>query len=95
MELRLSNNSPRNTVLLNSEGQAIYKIVTPKKLGQRTTSVSKISPLSSTTSPEDALDKFVHVAQIDWPIVGQNTLRMQGQEVDARSYLKTDGFFKQ
>jgi hypothetical protein len=92
MELTLSNNSPRNTVLLNSEGRAIYKIVTPKKLGQRTTSISKISPLSSATSPEVT---FVHLATIDWPVVGRKKLRMQGEEMDARSYLKRDGFFTQ
>ena len=94
MELHLSNNSPRNTVLRNSEGQAIYKIVTPKKLGKRTTTVSKTLPLSSAASREDMRDQFVFIAQIDWPIFAKNKLRMQGNEMDASSYLQGDGLFK-
>jgi hypothetical protein len=92
MNLHLANNSPRNTVLRNSEGQAIYKIVTPKKLGKRTTTISKIVPSSS---PEDMRDHFAEVAQIDWPNLGKKRIRMGGQEIDARSYLRRDGVFMQ
>jgi hypothetical protein len=95
MDLYLSNNSPRNTVLHNSEGQAIYKIVTPMKLGKRITTISKILPISSAASPEGMRDQFAYVAQIEWPIFARNRLRMQGQEMDARSYLQGDGLFKQ
>ena len=88
MDLQLSRNSPRNTVLSLPEGQAMYKIVTPKRLGARTTTVSKITPSNNI---EDMKDHFVQFAQIEWPMIGWNQLTYQGQQMLAKNYLRMSG----
>jgi hypothetical protein len=89
MDLYLSNNSPRNAVLTTAEGLAMYKMETPKKLGLRTTTVSKIVP---NEKEDDLQDNFAYLAQIEWPVFARDKLRFQREKVVAKSYLKGDGF---
>ena len=89
MILQLSNNSPRNAILRTPEGQAIYRIVTPKHLGARTTEITKIVPNSK---DDDMQDRFAPLVQIDWPVFGKPVLRFQGQDIPSQEYLKSDGF---
>jgi hypothetical protein len=58
LELHFSDSSPLNTVLSNTDGQAIYKIETPRKMGSRTSQVFKIIP------NEDAMDMRDHFEKI-------------------------------
>jgi hypothetical protein len=91
MKLQLSVNSPKNTILRTPEGQEIYKIVTPRKFGRKVTTITKVVP---NLKWDDMHDRFAHLAEIVWPFCGKGTLRFQGFEVPAESYLRPDGLFK-
>jgi hypothetical protein len=88
MNLQLSEHSFRNSLYCTPEGQTIYKIVTPKGWGARTTSIAKIV----TNSKEDDMqDRYEEMAQIRWPWIGKEILKFRGQERASKEYLRRDG----
>jgi hypothetical protein len=58
IRLHFSNDSPRNAVLSTSDGQAIYKLETPKKWGHRTSTVSKIIPNATQDDMQNRFEKL-------------------------------------
>jgi hypothetical protein len=104
MELNFTRDSPLNTSLVNSDGQALYKITSPFKFPTRTTTISKVVPCwkmydydngkdskKDDSGGEDLMDKFLLVAQIDWKSMGSNKLRFGGIEHDANTFLAKRG----
>jgi hypothetical protein len=86
VRLYFSNNSPRNAVLSSSDGQAIYKIETPKKWGHRISTVSKIIP---NTAKDDMQDRFEEIAQIEWHFVHKTILKTGGNEYEYETSVLT------
>lgn len=88
VRLHFTNNSPHNAFLCNSDGQAIYKIETPKKLAHRISTISKIIP---NTSKDDMQDRFEEIGQIEWHTFTKTILKTGGMEHEfENSVLTTD-----
>ncbi|KAF9235680.1 hypothetical protein BU15DRAFT_89512 [Melanogaster broomeanus] len=80
MQLTLSSESVRNTVMTNETGQVLYKSFHPFKLGKLgTTTIRKIRP---NTDP---------LEQIEWRFYGSSTFRINGQEMQTSDFLPRHG----
>src|SRR3984885_11959349 len=86
MQLYFSNNSPRNAILSNADGQAIYKIDTPKKWGHRISTISKIIP---NTTKDDMQDRFEEIGQIEWHTIHKTILKTGGSELEYETSVLT------
>jgi hypothetical protein len=91
MRLTLSRNSLLNAVYHNEQGQAIYKVHSPFKLVNRTSTISRIVPRgipsSNSSTTEDDCD-LVPVAQIDWNIVNPAWIRFGLVDMDVKAYFR-------
>jgi hypothetical protein len=86
VRLYFSKNSPRNTVLNNSDGHPIYKIETPLKWGHRTSTISKIIP---NTTKDDMQDRFEEIGQIEWHTVHKTIFKTFGNELECETSVLT------
>ncbi|EGN95739.1 hypothetical protein SERLA73DRAFT_186926 [Serpula lacrymans var. lacrymans S7.3] len=89
MQLTLSSENVRDTVMTNLQGQVIYKIDTPWSLTARTTTIRKIRPSSS---PLSMRDDFEVVAEIDWHSWTSSKFRFNGNQVRSEDYIPSTGF---
>ncbi|KAB5591481.1 hypothetical protein CTheo_5085 [Ceratobasidium theobromae] len=62
----MTTTSPRNTVLTEPDGTAVYKVSTPRKLGNRITTITRG-------------DDSEVVAVIHWNLITKNTITMDGK----------------
>ncbi|KIM60447.1 hypothetical protein SCLCIDRAFT_1216889 [Scleroderma citrinum Foug A] len=76
MRLTLSSESVRNTVMINENGQVLYKTSTPFRLGVRTTTIYKVVP---NTNPNDIQDRRDAIGKIEWHLFGTSIMRLHGQ----------------
>ncbi|KAF9219198.1 hypothetical protein BS17DRAFT_789978 [Gyrodon lividus] len=89
MQLILSSESVRNTIITNESGQVLYKTSHPFKLiGMGTTTIQKIK---SNTDPMDMRDQFEVVGEIEWHLFGSSTFRINGQEMQTNDFLPRHG----
>ncbi|KAF9232115.1 hypothetical protein BU15DRAFT_81582 [Melanogaster broomeanus] len=89
MQLTLSSESVRNTVMTNETGQVLYKSFHPFKLGKLgTTTIRKIRP---NTDPLDVRDNFDVMGEIEWRLFGSSTFRINGQEMQTSDFLPRHG----
>lgn len=95
MNLILSDRSPLHSVFSNESGQAIYKVDTPKKLGTRTATITRVvpnEPKDRENGTENMQDRFTELAKIEFKAVDPSRIRFGNEEYEAKKYLKKEGW---
>lgn len=96
MHLYLSGRSPLNGVYTDENGQAIYKVHTPLKLSDRTSTITRSIPddIPRREGLDDVTfqDRFAHLAQIDWRTIDSTKIRFAGESLDTGNLFRKDGW---
>ncbi|KAF8888278.1 hypothetical protein BD779DRAFT_1440034 [Infundibulicybe gibba] len=91
MHLYLSGASPLHSTFSNEEGQVIYKVDSPIKLTNRTASIRRALP-NDLFDGEDTHNRFAHLAQVEWRVVGPSTIRQGGEEIETKTFFRRGGW---
>jgi hypothetical protein len=99
MELFLLKNCSLNTVLVDENGEARYRIQTPFKFANRATTITRaqsanyLSMSDSATLIESPGLNMTELGQIHWRCFSSSILCYNGFEMPINEYLKRNGFF--
>ncbi|TFK34267.1 hypothetical protein BDQ12DRAFT_763694 [Crucibulum laeve] len=101
MHLYLSHQEPWNATYTTAEGQVIYKVKTPLRLGTWTATIQRVIPntelLDSPVGTPSAVepnfqDRFGQLGQIEFHNIQSSRIRYQGQDVEASVFFRKSGF---
>ncbi|KAJ6630323.1 hypothetical protein B0H10DRAFT_1939093 [Mycena sp. CBHHK59/15] len=108
MQLILTTATPSNSVYIDSSGTKHYKVQTPFKVHDRTTTISRaidsdipqrLSESSNQLEPHDADEdakadqiRFGSLAYINWRVVESSVIHFCGRELETKSFLRKDGW---
>ncbi|KAG1836859.1 hypothetical protein F4604DRAFT_1660508 [Suillus subluteus] len=89
MQLTLSTEHVRNTIITNEQGQVIYKTETPfQLLGVRTTTIWKVKP---NDDQHHMQDRFDVLGEIEWHTFASSKFRCGGTEVETKEFIPKRG----
>ncbi|KAF9463420.1 hypothetical protein BDZ94DRAFT_1258757 [Collybia nuda] len=97
MNLHLSDRSPINATYFNDDGQAIYKVETPIRLGTRTSTITRVIPNDATPNDGDGdevdmRDRFGFLAQIEHKPFSSSVIKFGGIETEVKHYFRKEGW---
>lgn len=90
MELTLSENSPTQTHLLNSDGKPLYYTVTPSNMPRTTTKIFKCQ-IDEHGGPSEASEEL---ARIHWHTIRSSRLIYNGEIVELSKFMPAKGIMK-
>lgn len=98
MNFYLSERGPLNSTFAAENGQIIYKVNTPMRLGTRTSTISKIMPNDVVLHQEDEgegevdmRDRFALLAVVEHKPIKSSVIKFGGTEVETLKYFRKEG----
>ncbi|KAF7353874.1 hypothetical protein MVEN_01073300 [Mycena venus] len=103
MQLVLTTASPTNAVYTDASGAPQYKVNTPLKAHNRTTTISRVvergiprrnsgSSAGGSESEAEGSARFANLASIDWRVFESSVIRFRGQELAVHDFFRKVGW---
>ncbi|KAL0947265.1 hypothetical protein HGRIS_013387 [Hohenbuehelia grisea] len=89
MKLYMSKTSAKNATYALENGQVIYRVDTPLKLGNRVTTIERIAP---NHTPNDMHDAFNELAKIEWQVIKSSRINMHGTSKSVSEIFRRGGY---
>ncbi len=88
MNLYIPGSSILNSEYNDPDGKTVYKVSTPRSLGNKTSTITRVIHSPSESEDQDVLEgRFAHLARIEFKAIGHYTL--QG---NAKVMFKVEGW---